>query len=551
MACSGNALQIAACVASGDIKDSVAGAVASTVMGPMAKEMMDSFDSFLKDFMTSWLGPGLLVDLDGVSVNWFKTSVNTITVTLMVVGLVFAGIRIMMENRSAPFKEAAKSFFQVIFVVTASTILINALILGGDSYSKWILDESGTGVDPFGIQSAVLLANPGLALIVGLVGIFAVLLQWLIMLGRNATLPLLVAFWPTAAAANLVSAKTDMFGKVTGWIIAFIIYKPMAATIYAFAWKLKSGSDGIAGVLNGVVLIVLAILTLPALLRLIAPTTAALGNASGGSMAVGAGAAVISAGVAAGAMVATGGASAAATGGGAVAKAGGGAAAKAGTGAAAKAGAGSAGGGAAKGGSAALGKSSPTPRPTPTPGASSSGEAAANGASAAGSSSGGRAGGGWGSAGGAQELPASNYSNLASGTAAGSAPASGGGSAPTSGAPSFSREGGGAASGAGPSTGGGSAAAASGSTPSSGGAVPASGSAPSSGGGGVSAANGSAPVSGGATPASGSAPASGGAAPASGSASRGSGTRAAARMAEAGVQAARGISDQATQEGRD
>lgn len=543
--CSGNTVQIALCLAGNNASDVVAGAVTSTVMGPMAKEMMDSFDSFLKDFMTSWLGPGLLVDLDGVSVNWFKTSVNTITVTLMVVGLVFAGIRIMLESRSAPFKEAAKSFFQVIFVVTASTVLINALILGGDAYSKWILDESGTGVDPFGIQSAVLLANPGLALIVGLVGIFAVLLQWLIMLGRNATLPLLVAFWPTAAAANLVSAKTDMFGKVTGWIIAFIIYKPMAATIYAFAWKLKSGSDGIAGVLNGVVLIVLAILTLPALLRLIAPTTAALGNASGGSMAVGAGAAVISAGVAAGAMVATGGASAAATGGGAAAKAGGGAAAKAGSGAA-KAGAGSAGGGAAKGGSAALGKSTPTPRP----GASSSGGSTSTGASAAGSSSGGSAGEGWGSAGGAQKLPASNYSNSGSGTAGGSAPASGGGSAPTSGAPSFSRGGGGAASGAEPSTGGGSASAASGSSPSSGGAAPASGSAPSSGGG-VSAARGTAPVSGGATPASGSAPASGGAAPASGSASRGAGTRAAARMAEAGVQAARGISDQATQEGRD
>lgn len=534
--CSGNTVQIALCLAGNNASDVVAGAVTSTVMGPMAKEMMDSFDSFLKDFMTSWLGPGLLVDLDGVSVNWFKTSVNTITVTLMVVGLVFAGIRIMLESRSAPFKEAAKSFFQVIFVVTASTVLINALILGGDAYSKWILDESGTGVDPFGIQSAVLLANPGLALIVGLVGIFAVLLQWLIMLGRNATLPLLVAFWPTAAAANLVSAKTDMFGKVTGWIIAFIIYKPMAATIYAFAWKLKSGSDGIAGVLNGVVLIVLAILTLPALLRLIAPTTAALGNASGGSMAVGAGAAVISAGVAAGAMVATGGASAATTGGGAAAKAGGGAAAKAGSGAA-KAGAGSAGGGAAKGGSAALGKSTPTPRP----GASSSGGSTSTGASAAGSSSGGSAGEGWGSAGGAQKLPASNYSDLGSGTAGGSAPASGGGSAPTNGAPSFSREGEGegegAASGAEPSTGGGSASAASGSTP------------PSGGGG--SAASGSAPVSGGSTPASGSAPASGGAAPASGSASRGAGTRAAARMAEAGVQAARGLNDQATQEGRD
>lgn len=531
--CSGNTVQIALCLAGNNASDVVAGAVTSTVMGPMAKEMMDSFDSFLKDFMTSWLGPGLLVDLDGVSVNWFKTSVNTITVTLMVVGLVFAGIRIMLESRSAPFKEAAKSFFQVIFVVTASTVLINALILGGDAYSKWILDESGTGVDPFGIQSAVLLANPGLALIVGLVGIFAVLLQWLIMLGRNATLPLLVAFWPTAAAANLVSAKTDMFGKVTGWIVAFIIYKPLAATIYAFAWKLKSGSDGIAGVLNGVVLIVLAILTLPALLRLIAPTTAALGNASGGSMAIGAGAAVISAGVAAGAMVATGGASAAATGGGAAAKAGGGAAAKAGSGAAAKAGAGSAGGGAAKGGSAAIGQSTPTLRP----GASSSGGSTTKGAPAAGSSPGGSASEGWGSAGGAQELPASNYSNSGSGTAGGSVPASGEGSAPTSGGPSSSSGGRIAASGSEPSTGGGSASAASGSTPSSGDAAPASGSAPASGGG--------------ATPASGSAPASGGAAPASGSASRGGGTRAAARMAEAGVQAARGISDQATQEGRD
>lgn len=493
--CSGIPAEVIACNIGNGIGDVVGGAVKATVLSPLAKELMDGFDSFLKDFMTSWLGPGLLVDLDGVSVNWFKTSLNSITVALMVIGLMVAGIRIMMENRSAPLKEASKSFFQVIFIVVASTVLINALILGGDAYSKWILAESGTGVDQFGLQSGALLSNPGLALIVGIVGIFAVLIQWLIMLGRNAVLPLLVAFWPTAAAANLISSKSGVFEKVTAWILAFIIYKPLAASIYAFAWKLKAGDDGIAGVLNGVVLIVLAIMTMPALLRLLAPATAALGNASGGSMAATGGAALVAAGVAVGAMVATGGGSAAASGGGAAAKAGGKTA-----GASAPTG-----GGSAKGGPAATGGGpSPSGSPAPTGGGS------AKGSDPAAPATGDAAGGG---------SPAS--------TSPGTAPASGS-SAQT---PSGSSP-------------------ASGSTP---GAAPASGSGAPASGGGAAPASGSTAAGGGA-PTPSAAPAGGapaGAPPASGARSAGTGTRAAARIAEAGSQAARGINDQATRDGRD
>jgi type IV secretion system protein TrbL len=137
------------------------------------------------------------------------------------------------------------------------------------------------------VAAAVGQIGPGLAIVAGIFGVIATLLQWVIMIVRATVLPLLVAIWPVAAAAAMIRGAEQSFSKVTMWLVAFLLYKPIAAIIYAFAWKLKSGGDGIGGVINGMLLLVLAVAALPALMKLLSPATAAMGSAAGGSMATG------------------------------------------------------------------------------------------------------------------------------------------------------------------------------------------------------------------------------------------------------------------------
>lgn len=285
-----------------------------------AQAMMGGYDSVLKDFATSWLGKGMMVDLTGPGVEWFKMSTSVITLFLVTLGLMFAGIKTLRDRNGRPVREVFEALGRVVFVSAAGSIAVQVFVVGGDAYGKWILQQAGLDTGSFTVATAAVMSAPGLAIIVGLFGILTVLCQWGLMFVRGAIMPLLAGYWPIAASAAMLEGGKKSFEGVTRWLIAFVVYSPIAASIYALAWRLKNGDDGIGGVINGWILIVLAVLTLPALMRLIAPVSSAMGRMAGGVMAMGITAAAVGAGVAVGAAVVTGasaGASGAATTGGA------------------------------------------------------------------------------------------------------------------------------------------------------------------------------------------------------------------------------------------
>ncbi|MEV8133378.1 hypothetical protein AB0O54_19800 [Pseudarthrobacter oxydans] len=303
------------------MQDATQGAVNAAVdsgANSLGEAMMGAWDSIMKGFLTSWLDAGMMVSLEGESMAWLTDQLQILSIFMSTLGIMIACVWTMVHARGDKAVKAAKSLLMVFLVTTAGTTLMQVAIPAGDAFSKYILDEAGVtvqGYEQLGpAAGAVSQIGPGLAIVAGIFGVIATLLQWVIMIVRATVLPLLVAIWPVAAAAAMIRGAEQSFSKVTMWLVAFLLYKPIAAIIYAFAWKLKSGGDGIGGVINGMLLLVLAVAALPALMKLLSPATAAMGSAAGGSMALGAGAAVVTAGVAAGAAVATGGASAGAKG---------------------------------------------------------------------------------------------------------------------------------------------------------------------------------------------------------------------------------------------
>jgi type IV secretion system protein TrbL len=296
--------------AGGKAVGAVAGQAASNGFKQAAETIFSSYDDIIKQFLTGWVGSDFLVALDNKATSWFQDTSLPITILLLTVGLMVAGIRTMYTQRGEEFGEAMRNLGRVVAVTSFGTVLIQVLVWGGDAYAEWILKVSGTSATAGYVDAGFAASSPGLALLFGLVGVLAVGIQWVIMFVRQAMLLLLNAFWPMSASYAMLRQGQQAFEKITAWIIAFIIYSPLAASIYAFAWRLKSGQDGAGGVLYGLMLIILAVVALPAIMRLITPVAAALGNASGGAMAMGFTSAAVSAGVAVGAAVATGGAAA-------------------------------------------------------------------------------------------------------------------------------------------------------------------------------------------------------------------------------------------------
>jgi hypothetical protein len=92
------------------------------------------------------------------------------------------------------------------------------------------------------------------------------------------------------------------------WLAAFTLYKPVAALIYATAFRMVGRDQAPTTVVSGVFLMVLAIFALPALLRFLVPATTAMASGNAGAMA----GALVGGTLATGAALATGGMGAAA-----------------------------------------------------------------------------------------------------------------------------------------------------------------------------------------------------------------------------------------------
>ena len=122
-----------------------------------------------------------------------------------------------------------------------------------------------------------------IAIVLGLLAFLGSVIQIMLMLVRGGMLVLLVGTLPLIAAFSNTEMGHQWFRKATAWLLAFALYKPAAAIIYAVAFKL-GGQQGALALLDGVMMLILAILALPALLRFLVPATSAL--AAGGGTGV-------------------------------------------------------------------------------------------------------------------------------------------------------------------------------------------------------------------------------------------------------------------------
>lgn len=275
--------------------------------------------------------------------------------TLMVFSVLYAAGQMIWTRRGQPLMELIASLIRALLASSAGLGAVVILLQVGDSYSRWVIDRSVSGGFTEGLKTLLVSRAAGdlqiFVIVAGIIVLIVSLIQVCLLIVRSALSVLLAGTLPLAYSATNTQWGKQWSQKHASWLIAFVLYKPVAATIYAAAFKvtgsaltgqLKEGAaESIVGLMSGLVLMVAALFALPAMMRLIVPAVGAV-SASGAMFA---GAAVGSA--ASGAvnmgsrMAAKGGSSG-----------GGGAAGGGASGAAAAKGAGTAAAGAATGGAA-------------------------------------------------------------------------------------------------------------------------------------------------------------------------------------------------------
>jgi len=228
-----------------------------------------------------------------------------------VISVIIGAARMAWEQRAEPGRETVKSLLTLVVVAGAGVTVVGLLVAATDSFSVWILDASldcnvaGEGSTCFGnnmLQLLALTTNPAtsglgslLIIILGVIAILATAFQILLMVARGGMLVILTGILPLSASFTNTEMGKSWFRKNVGWLIAFILYKPAAALVYAAAFQLagtdifKDDGTGLLAVLTGIMLMVIALFALPSLMRFVTPMVGATaGGAAGGALAAGA-----------------------------------------------------------------------------------------------------------------------------------------------------------------------------------------------------------------------------------------------------------------------
>ncbi|MEV4902897.1 hypothetical protein AB0K08_16350 [Citricoccus sp. NPDC055426] len=350
-------------------------------------------------------------NLDSVGLSLLQQDLSWFVWVFAVIGFFIGLIRLVMtEDVRSGAVNLGKPIVNLVLATGVYMAAVPILLTAGDETARWLLDRSTEGDSSMEMlipSTGAMASNYGVSFVVYLLMLLGSVVNFMFMIFRNLMLVILMAFIALLAAASGTESGNQAWRKANGWLIALLLFKPVAAGIYALGFRmmiddtdLTQTSDlgaGLVSALTGLLVLVLAAFALPGLIKFIVPAAAAgSGGFSGGAALSGA------AGVAAGAAVLAGGMGAGMAARGAGAATAGGAG---GGGASAAA----SGGGQATGGTAASA-------------ASSSGTTAAGASATTGGSSGSAAGGvSAGAAGGSPAGGTTTDSGSASTSASGSA----------------------------------------------------------------------------------------------------------------------------------
>jgi hypothetical protein len=291
--------------------DQAAGAVAGSAFEQVVNAIAKAANELVKVALTFFLKTPS-PDLNAGLVPWIQGHTNYLVGAISVAAVLIAAGRLAIERRAEPARDLGIALLRVVLVSTATVTVVSLLLSAGDIWSDWIIQQAD---GPITLQNIILIApaapylTSGLAMLLGLVLLLGAFFQLLIMIVRGAMIVLLCGTLPLAAAASTTETGKQWFQKSLGWLTAFVLYKPVAALIYAAAFQMISARDDLLTKITGITLLLMAILALPALMKFLVPVTAQLGGANGMTGAISVAGAAVGAVATGAVLVASGGAS--------------------------------------------------------------------------------------------------------------------------------------------------------------------------------------------------------------------------------------------------
>jgi hypothetical protein len=214
-------------------------------------------------------------------VGLIQGSLSWYTAAVAVLAVLIAGGRMAWSRRGEPLADLLRGLATLVLVAGAGVTGVTLFVAAGDAFSVWVLGQVTDDVERGFVELLGLPETPDmqpvLAILLGSAAIIGATLQVVLLMARGAVLVVLTGVLPLTASAAGTTTGRAVFTRTLTWIVAFTLYQPVAALIYASAFLLvpDPGRSPVVAALVGTTFLGLAIAALPALLRLLQPVVSA------------------------------------------------------------------------------------------------------------------------------------------------------------------------------------------------------------------------------------------------------------------------------------
>lgn len=218
--------------------------------------------------------------------DWVRLQVDPFLIIAAVCGVIAAGFKLITTQEGRELVPLGKAFMWAMLTSVCLAGFVNLFQDTVDTWTAGVL-KSASNMMRDSWQHNTLAATEffnldwPIALVLTIVVWFCNLISKVFCYLRAGLLPIMVGVAPVWAAMSWMETGRQAFGKVMGWLFAFLLYKPVAALVMATGSAIMvTATDGDDSQAITLMLTVSVIVLLPAMIKLIVPAVA--GSVGGG-----------------------------------------------------------------------------------------------------------------------------------------------------------------------------------------------------------------------------------------------------------------------------
>ncbi len=277
----------------GSATKAAVGAAANSVFGQFAESVGQSAGDLLRTSMTWWVKTDS-INIDPAAIVSTQRPLQGVFELIMMAGVLGSAMAMALSRRGQPAAELLMGAFKYAAISSLSLVVLSGALSASDDVSRKLIQN---GSNQFGDGLAKLLGtatltNPATVLLLGILTFLLALIQWVFGFIRQAGILVLASLIAIAAAGQLSTWGRQWFPRIASALVVLVLYKPIAAMIYSVGFKFMGHGKDLSTAVIGVMVIALAVIALPAMMKFFSFVGGSVGAGGGGGALALAGGAV-------------------------------------------------------------------------------------------------------------------------------------------------------------------------------------------------------------------------------------------------------------------